>query len=389
MQSRLIHTLTPDGAPFGEQVLMGAAGDQFRASLGSGPAIDLDPFHYFDLISLATGIFSPLTGFQDHRTVEKVLDDWQLPQGSPWPIPVTLPVAAKISSQLKVSRLAALVYQGVIVGGVHVEDVFWMEPADEAERLYGTLDRAHPGVERCLSESPIRVAGSVTLIGQPHFDTLPVLTPKAMRQVIHRRGWHSVVAFQTRNPLHRAHEYIQKAALEWVDGLVIHPLIGWTKSDDVPAAVRWQSYQALIHQYYPRNRVLLSGFPAAMRYAGPREAVLHALARRNYGFTHFIVGRDHAGVGNFYPPLDAQRIFQRFSNLGITIITPAPAFYCRICRQMATEHTCPHGEEAHDQLSGTRVRQTLSAHKTLPSHLIRPEVSTVLSTFYRTQEASP
>jgi len=255
--------------------------------------------------------------------------------------------------------------------------------------LYGTLDLHHPGVVRCLAESPIRVAGAVTLIGHPHFDTLPVLPPRTMRQVLHRRGWHSTVAFQTRNPLHRAHEYIQKSALEWVDGLVIHPLIGYTKADDVPAVVRWQSYRSLIHHYYPRSRVLLSGFPAAMRYAGPREAVLHALARKNYGFTHFIVGRDHAGVGNFYSPWDAQRVFERFPDLGIAIMTPAPAFYCHRCGQIATERTCPHPSKHHDLLSGSRVRQALRNRESLPTHLIRPEVTAVLSTFYHSEAAVP
>lgn len=372
-----------------DQVLLGTAGDQFRTVLQSCPALTLDDFHYFDLISIATGVFHPLVGFQDHFAVQSVLEAWRLPSGLPWPIPVTLPVQAHVSSQLKVSRLAALVYHGTIVGGIHVEDIFWLEPAEEAERLYGTLDPNHPGVARCLHESPIRVAGAVTMIVAPHFETLPVLSPRAMRQVIRQRGWQSVVAFQTRNPIHRAHEYIQKAALEWVDGLVIHPLIGSTKSDDVPATVRWQAYQALIQHYYPQSRVFLSGFPAAMRYAGPREAVLHALARRNYGFTHFIVGRDHAGVGNFYSPLEAQKVFSRFPDLGITIITPAPAFYCHACGQMATEGTCPHPSEEHDLLSGTRVRTSLREGQSLPPHLIRPEVGAILSTYYRTKNESP
>lgn len=366
-----------------DQVLSGMAGEQFRGILQSCPSVQLDTFHYYDLICLATGVFHPLGGFQDRRATHSVLRDWRLPEGPIWPIPITLPVAPEISSRLKVSRLAALVYRGTIVGGIHVEDVFWLEPRQEAEIVYGTLDPSHPGVQRCLLESPIRIAGSVTLVDQPHFATLPVLSPRAMRQVIRRRGWQSTVAFQTRNPLHRAHEYIQKSALEWLDGLVIHPLIGFTKADDVPAEVRWQAYRSLIQNYYPQSRVLLSGFPAAMRYAGPREAVLHALARKNYGFTHFIVGRDHAGVGDFYHPLEAQRIFHRFPDLGITVITPAPAFYCHRCGQMATERTCPHDSDDHEALSGTRVRRSLKEGSQLPEHLIRPEVSRTLATYYQ------
>lgn len=370
-----------------EQWLSGDLGVKFAGLLDAGPAIELDAFHYHDLICLATGVFRPLTGFQDHGAVATVLDRWRLPTGEVWPIPVTLPVPSDVAGRLKVSRLAALRHQGRIVGGIHVEDVFWLEPEWEADRIYGTADPAHPGASRILKESPIRVGGTVTLIGEPSYEVGPVLTPAEMRRLIRARGWRRVAAFQTRNPLHRAHEYIQKAVLEWVDGLILHPLVGPTKADDVPASVRFRAYRALLEGYYPRERVILSGFPAAMRYAGPREAVLHALARKNYGVTHFIVGRDHAGVGGFYAPTASQRIFERFDDLGISIIAPHPAFYCRRCGQMATERTCPHGPSAREELSGTRIRTTLAAGDSVASELLRPEVAAVLAEYYRAEAA--
>jgi sulfate adenylyltransferase len=204
--------------------------------------------------------------------------------------------------------------------------------------------------------------------------------------MIAQRGWRQVVGFQTRNPLHRAHEYIQKVALETHDGLILHPLVGYTKSDDVPLDVRWQAYQILLDQYFPKERTLLTGFPAPMRYAGPREAVFHALCRKNYGITHFIVGRDHAGVSNFYDPQASQKIFERFNQaeLGISIITADPAFYCHRCQQMATARSCPHDAVDHEVLSGTRIRTTLGAGGNLPPVAIRPEVEVILQQYYRT-----
>lgn len=379
----LLPDMLPGSARPDEQWLSGDLGVQFARLLGAGPTIELDAFHYHDLICLATGVFRPLGGFQDHAAVASVLDRWRLPTGEIWPIPVTLPVPPDTAGRLKVCRLAALRFQGRIVGGIHVEDVFWLEPAREASGVYGTTDPAHPGVARVLSESPIRAAGTVTLIGEPSYAVGPVLTPSAMRRLIESRGWRRVAAFQTRNPLHRAHEYIQKAVLEWVDGLILHPLVGPTKRDDVPAAVRFRAYQALLAGYYPKERVILSGFPAAMRYAGPREAVLHAVARKNYGVTDFIVGRDHAGVGGFYSPTASQRAFDGLGDLGVAILTPHPAFYCRRCRQMATERTCPHGPGDREELSGTRIRTALAAGDTLPPELIRPEVADILANYYR------
>lgn len=377
--------IEPHGGLLVEQELPLAIAKELVQTLTQVPQVPLDRFHYDDVICLALGIFSPLRGFQDRHQVRRVLETMRLPDGQVWPIPITLPIANGVSSRIQKSRLVRLTFDGRTVAIMHVDDIFWQDPEEEAYLVYGTTDATHPGVRRVLGESPIRLAGPVTLTAEPGFFEQPVLTPRDMRSLIRERGWATVAAFQTRNPLHRAHEYIQKVVLETVDGLVIHPLIGTTKSDDVPAPVRWQVYQTLLREYYPPARTYLSGFPAAMRYAGPKEALLHALCRKNYGFTHFIVGRDHAGVGAFYHPLASQQIFQRFTpeEIGMTIVAAEPAFYCRTCQQMATAKTCPHDPSVHETLSGTRVRTTLKAGGTLPPETIRPEVEAILQAYYQ------
>lgn len=374
----------PHGGALMEQELPLAIAQELVATLNHVPAVPLDRFHYDDVICLAWGVFSPLRGFQDRRQVRTVLTDMRLPDGEVWPVPVTLPIQDTLAASIKKSRLVRLTYLEETVAIMHVDDIFWVEPTEEAQLVYGTTDPNHPGVRRVLDQSPIRLAGPVTLTRTPTWPEHPVMTPREMRSLIRQRQWNSVVAFQTRNPLHRAHEYVQKVVLEHVDGLVIHPLIGATKSDDVPAEVRWAVYQALLSEYYPSERTWLSGFPAAMRYAGPREALLHALARKNYGFTHFIVGRDHAGVGSYYHPLASQRIFESFADaeIGINIVAAEPAFFCRKCDQMATAKTCPHPDSDREKLSGTRVRTTLKQGGYLPSEIIRPEVETILRDYY-------
>lgn len=372
-------------AVLAEQELPLAIAEELAQNLSQVPHVPLDRFHYDDVICLAWGIFSPLRGFQNRTQVRSVLDEMRLVEGDIWPIPITLPISEDTAARIKKSRLVRLSFEGQTVAIMHVDDVFWLDPFKEAEAVFGTTDCRHPGVQRTLAMSPLRLAGPVTLTRAPLFRESPVLTPREMRAAIRERGWNTVVAFQTRNPLHRAHEYVQKVALEHADGLVIHPLIGSTKEDDVPNAVRWTIYRLVLEHYFPSHRTLLSGFPAAMRYAGPREAVLHALARKNYGFTHFIVGRDHAGVGNYYPPLASQQIFHQFrpEEIGIVVVPAEPAFYCRNCQQMATEKTCPHPETDRELLSGTRIRTTLSQAGHLPPETIRPEVEDILRHYYR------
>lgn len=368
-----------------EQELPVAIAQELGVALSHVPQVPLDPFHYDDVICLAQGVYSPLRGFLNRYEVRTVLSDMRLPDGQLWPIPITLPIDPSVAQHIKKAGLVRLMYGGNTVALMHVEDLYWQSPEDEARIVYGTSDTQHPGVRRMLDQSPMRIAGPVTLTRDPKWSETPILTPRQMRSYFREHGWRTVVAFQTRNPLHRAHEYIQKTALEMVDGLVIHPLIGETKQDDVPASIRWASYLALVREYYPEQNTLLSGFPAAMRYAGPKEAVLHALARKNYGFTHFIVGRDHAGVGSYYHPLASQKLLSEISSLdlGITIINAEPAFFCRRCHQMATQKTCPHGTIHHESLSGTRVRKALQEGTELRPDTIRPEVEEILRQYYQ------
>ena len=335
-----------------------------------------------DLDMLASGALSPLEGFMGRADYERVLEEMRLGSGLPWALPVCLAVERAPAGD----RVALADGTGRPLAVLEVEEVFEYDKEREAERCFRTTEEAHPGVARLYAQHPLYLAGRVTV-----FDRLPAappglaLDPVETRGVFAERGWKRVVGFQTRNPIHRAHEYLTKGALETVDGLLIHPLIGETKSDDVPAEVRIDCYRVLLERYYPADRVVLSAFPAAMRYAGPREAIWHAICRKNYGCSHFIVGRDHAGVGSYYGTYDAQLIFDEFEahELDIEPMFFEHAFWCRICGQMATPKTCPHGDDDHVALSGTKVRELLGAGELPPAEFSRPEVAEVLMKAYR------
>jgi sulfate adenylyltransferase len=335
-----------------------------------------------DLDMLASGALSPLTGFMGSDNYERVLEEMRLANGLPWALPVCLGV----ESPPQGDRLALAAESGRVLAVLDVEEVFDYDKEREAAQCFRTTDEAHPGVARLYAQHDRYVAGTVTVFErlEPAFPELH-RDPADTRALFAERGWRRVVGFQTRNPIHRAHEYLTKCALETVDGLLIHPLVGETKSDDVPVGTRVEAYDVLVDRYYPKERVVVSAFPAAMRYAGPREAVWHAICRKNYGCSHFIVGRDHAGVGDYYGTYDAQLIFDEFEphELDIEPMFFEHAFFCRTCDQMATPKTCPHPADDHVFLSGTKVRGLLAEGKLPPAEFSRPEVAEILISAYQ------
>jgi sulfate adenylyltransferase len=335
-----------------------------------------------DLDMIASGALSPLRGFMGRDDYESVLESMRLTNGLAWSLPVCLAVDAAPKGE----RVALAGEDGTLYAVLDVAEVFDYDVKREAELCYRTTDEAHPGVAVLLAQKPHYLAGEVTVFERPA-PPFPELArdPAETRVLFAERGWRRVVGFQTRNPIHRAHEYLTKVALETVDGLLIHPLVGDTKSDDIPSKVRVDCYRALIDSYYPTDRVVVSAFPAAMRYAGPREAVWHAICRKNYGCSHFIVGRDHAGVGSYYGTYDAQLIFDEFEphELDIEPMMFEHSFWCTKCGSMGSNKTCPHGAEDRIFLSGTKVRELLAAGEEPPVEFTRPEVADVLIEAYR------
>jgi sulfate adenylyltransferase len=350
--------------------------------LDSLEAVSLTSRELSDLDMLASGALSPLTGFMGREDYERVVEEMRLAGGLPWALPVCLAVEEAPNGD----RIALAGDDGRPLAVLEVEEVYEYDKEREASQCFRTTDEEHPGVARLYAQHDRYVAGPVTVFErlEPAFPQLHK-DPAATRALFADRGWRRVVGFQTRNPIHRAHEYLTKCALETVDGLLIHPLVGETKSDDVPAETRVAAYDALVERYYPQERVVVSAFPAAMRYAGPREAIWHAICRKNYGCSHFIVGRDHAGVGDYYGTYDAQLIFDELEphELDVEPMFFEHAFYCRACGQMATPKTCPHSGDDHVFLSGTKVRELLSEGKLPPEEFSRPEVAEILIEAYR------
>ncbi len=345
--------------------------------------VTLDERNLADLECLATGIYSPLDGFVGENDYHAIVEHARLGNGIAWPIPITLQVSDEQAAKISIGMDVALTDEGgSIVATMSVTDKYRPDQQHEAASVYGTTDPAHPGVAAMLERGATYLGGPITVVGDlptSDFDDHKY-DPHATRSEFARRGWSTVVAFQTRNPIHRAHEYLTKVALETVDGLFINPLVGTTKSDDIPADVRMQCYHVLLDHYYPKDRVHLGVYPAAMRYAGPREAILHAISRQNYGCSHFIVGRDNAGVGDYYGTYDAQHFFDTYTRdeLAITPMKFEHSFYCKACGSMASAKSCPHDKSQHVFLSGTKVREMLANGELPPPEFSRPEVAKIL-----------
>jgi len=373
--------IDPHGGSLTPRQVDAAKTDALKQQYGQAPQAEADPTTVADLELLAVGALAPLTGFLGEDDYRGVVDNMRLANDLVWTIPVTLPVDEQTAKAAVEAGALWLTHEGNKLALVHAQDSYKIDINHEAQNVFRTTDQAHPGVERLHNLPQWRVGGSVdvlTLPEQPFPDYR--LTPEQTRKAFADRGWKTVVAFQTRNPIHRAHEYLTKVALEGVDGLLLHPLVGATKAGDIPADIRMQCYETMMAKYYNPERVMLSVFPAAMRYAGPREAIFHALLRKNYGCTHFIVGRDHAGVGDYYGTYDAQDLFDKFTpdEIGITPLKFEHAFYCTVTKQMATAKTTNSKPEERIFLSGTKVREMLSRGELPPEEFTRPEVAELL-----------
>ncbi len=378
----------PHGGRLINRILEGKARDEWLVRAERLPRIELNSRQLSDVELIAIGAFSPLEGFMGQRDHESVLTQERLANGLPWTIPVTLAITAEQRKQVgKAESVALIDAEGCVMVVLHLEEVFRYDREREAQEVLGTTTDRHPGVRYLRRVGEYCLAGKISLLRRPDHGQFAnyMLDPKETRFLFAHRGWRTIVAFQTRNPIHQAHEYILRCAVETVDGLLLHPLVGDTREEDVPADVRLRCYLALLGNSLPGQRVVLSLYPASMRYAGPREAIFHALARKNYGCTHFIVGRDHAGVGNFYGPYEAQKKFSRFEpdELGITPICFDATFYCRKCGQVVSEKTCGHESADRLILSGTKVRELLRSGRDLPAEFTRPEVAAILREAYR------
>ncbi|MDJ0737769.1 MAG: sulfate adenylyltransferase [Nostocaceae cyanobacterium] len=382
--------IAPHGGELINRIATPAQREEFLSKADFLPRVQLDERAVSDLEMIAIGGFSPLTGFMNQEDYNQVVTDMRLANGVAWSIPVTLSVDEEVAASLKEGNLVRLDDStGRYIGVLKLTQKYTYDKKREAVNVYRTDEQKHPGVQVVYNQGSVNLAGDVWLLQRDDHPLFPKyqIDPAASRQMFQEKGWRTVVGFQTRNPIHRAHEYIQKCALETVDGLFLHPLVGATKSDDIPADVRMRCYEILMEKYYPQDRVILAINPSAMRYAGPREAIFHAIVRKNYGCTHFIVGRDHAGVGDYYGTYDAQHIFDEFKpeELGIVPMKFEHAFYCTRTKQMATSKTSPSKPEERLHLSGTKVREMLRRGELPPPEFSRPEVAAELARAMRVE----
>jgi len=354
------------------------------------PQITMNSREVSDLIMMAMGAFSPLGGFMSKQDYAGVLEDMHLADGTFWPVPITLSVSKAQADSLQEGSELALVDgdAGKTMGIMVLDEKFSYDKKLEAQNIFQTTDASHPGVAKLYQQDDILLGGAVTALSEGDYPSrFPAYyaRPAEVRAIFEQHGWKTIAAFQVRNPIHRSHEYCTKIALEISDGLFIHPLVGALKEGDIPADVRIDCYEALLENYYPADRVVMRVYPMEMRYAGPREALLHAVIRQNFGCSHLIVGRDHAGVGNYYGPFDAQKIFETLSpdDLEIKPLNIDWTFYCYKCEGMASLKTCPHSPEDRCLISGTELRRMLSQGEMPPPEFSRPEVLQILLDYYK------
>jgi len=386
-------SIAPHGGTLINRIANPTQREEFLSKADFLPRVQLDARAVSDLEMIAIGGFSPLAGFMEKDDYDRVVNEMHLANGLPWSIPVTLSVSEEVAAPLKEGNLVRLDNaEGRFIGVLELTQKYTYDKRHEALMVYRTNEEKHPGVAVVYNQGAVNLAGPVWLLqrdSDPRFPTYQI-DPAESRKLFHDKGWKTIVGFQTRNPIHRAHEYIIKCAMEIVDGLFLHPLVGATKEDDIPADVRMRCYEIMVEHYFPHERVILAINPAAMRYAGPREAIFHALVRKNYGCTHFIVGRDHAGVGDYYGTYDAQHIFDEFKpgELGITPLKFEHAFYCLRTKQMATTKTSPSTRDERIHLSGTKVREMLRRGELPPPEFSRPKVAQELARAMQINEPS-
>ncbi len=372
----------PHGGKLINRVVTGRRREHLLEEAKELPRTELNDSLAADVANIAHGVYSPLEGFLIQEDYLHVLYDMRLSNDIPWTIPIILDVSAEEITGVKEGDDIALTYRGEVLALMKVEEIYGWDKKEYAEKVFKTTSSEHPGVVKTMQRKELLIGGNIDLLNDPPepFERYR-LWPAETRVLFEARGWRTVAGFQTRNVPHLGHEYVQKAALTFVDGLFINPLVGWKKPGDYKDEVIVKAYEALIQHYYPKNSVVFSVLRMEMRYAGPREAIHHAIVRKNFGCTHFIVGRDHAGVGNFYGPYEAWEIFREFPDLGITPLFIREAFYCRKCGSMVNEKICPHGEEHRVKISGTKLRQLIQSKQRPPEYMMRPEVAEVVLSF--------
>ena len=383
----------PHGGKLTPILLQGEELEQEKKKAADLPAVKMSSRETSDLIMMAMGAFSPLTGFMKQADYESVVETMHLENGLVWPIPITLSVSKEQANSIEKGDEIALYdgESGELMGSMVVEEKYGYDKKREARLVFGTEDEAHPGVAKVYAQGEVLLGGPVKAFSEGRYPkdfAGHYARPEETRKIFEENGWKTVAAFQVRNPIHRSHEYVTKIALEVSDGLFIHPLVGKLKPGDIPADVRMKCYEVLLANYYPKERVVLKVYPMEMRYGGPREAVLHAIFRQNFGCSHMIIGRDHAGVGKYYGPFDAQNIFNEFED-GELKIKPLKidwTFWCYKCDGMASMKTCPHEPKDRCMISGTELRRMLSNGERPPKEFGRPEVIEILIDYYKKLE---